>query len=684
MTWSGVGSIRGPQGSQGPTGSQGPAGSTGSTGPAGPNTIGTATDYGTLSDPAAGTAGFRTLGTGGQQAAAGNDARIAAAAARLTPTGTKTAAYTAAVNELAVGDDTAGSFTITLPSAAAAGAGAVVGVRKKLGSGNTITISRAGTDTIGGAAGTTVQLKLVDQTTILQSDGVSNWVPLYNWLGLPSLDSRYVNTSTLTAKGDLYAATASGTITRLPVGANGSVPVADSTQATGYLVRALTAAEVGAYTKMSASAVKTAAYTLVNGEIATCDASAGGFTVTLPAATNGVVVGVRKFDSSANVITIQRAGSDTIGGASLTSLTVKTLDQVIVLHAVGGLWLPLWDYIGLPALDARFLPIGDAKVTADQAANVASIRTLGTGALQATAGNDTRLSDERDSPASKANAANGWLKLDGSALVPQAQIPAIALTDMLGNVASQAAMLALTGQRGDWCYRTDLGTDWQLVAEPSTSLASWTEHHYPASPVSSVNGRVGAVTGLAEASALAGYQPVDSDLTTIAGLTATTDNFMVAASSAWASRTPAQAKASLAIAESDVANLTTDLAAKAPLASPTFTGTITGARSVMTPQAQSVTTTLAIDASTGDSHKITATGNPAMAAPTNGVDGQKLLVEVLASGGARTVTLNGSIVLTSNLSATLVIASGKVGILGLRYSALAGGVWVLLAATQTI
>jgi hypothetical protein len=42
-----------------------------------------------------------------------------------------------------------------------------------------------------------------------------------------------------------------------------------------------------------------------------------------------------------------------------------------------------------------------------------------------------------------------------------------------------------------------------------------------------------------------GFQPLDSDLTTIAGLTATTDNFMVAVASAWASRTPAQAAATL-------------------------------------------------------------------------------------------------------------------------------------------
>lgn len=72
---------------------------------------------------------------------------------------------------------------------------------------------------------------------------------------------------------------------------------------------------------------------------------------------------------------------------------------------------------------------------------------------------------------------------------------------------------------------------------------------------------------------LAAKQPLDSDLTTIAGLTPTTDNIIQSVAGAWASRTPAQVKTALAITEADVASLTTDLAAKAPLASPAFTGT---------------------------------------------------------------------------------------------------------------
>lgn len=81
--------------------------------------------------------------------------------------------------------------------------------------------------------------------------------------------------------------------------------------------------------------------------------------------------------------------------------------------------------------------------------------------------------------------------------IPQSQMPAVALVDYLGTVASQAAMLALTGQRGDWATRTDTGTTWQLVADDSTQLSSWQEHTYPASPVQSVAGRTGAV-GLAK------------------------------------------------------------------------------------------------------------------------------------------------------------------------------------------
>lgn len=60
----------------------------------------------------------------------------------------------------------------------------------------------------------------------------------------------------------------------------------------------------------------------------------------------------------------------------------------------------------------------------------------------------------------------------------------------------------------------------------------------------------GAITGTLSsqtdlAAALAGKQPLDTDLTTIAGLTPTTNNFLQSKSSAWASRTPTQVTADL-------------------------------------------------------------------------------------------------------------------------------------------
>lgn len=54
-------------------------------------------------------------------------------------------------------------------------------------------------------------------------------------------------------------------------------------------------------------------------------------------------------------------------------------------------------------------------------------------------------------------------------------------------------------------------------------------------------------------------QPLDGDLTTIASLTATTNNFMLATGGAWSSRNPGQAKAALGITTSDIASFSTDV-----------------------------------------------------------------------------------------------------------------------------
>jgi hypothetical protein len=88
---------------------------------------------------------------------------------------------------------------------------------------------------------------------------------------------------------------------------------------------------------------------------------------------------------------------------------------------------------------------------------------------------------------------SGVATLDSGGKLTSAQIPDIAVSDYLGAVADQAAMLALTGQRGDWCTRTDLGTNWIITGSDPTQIGSWTQLSYPTAPVISVNGEVGAV-----------------------------------------------------------------------------------------------------------------------------------------------------------------------------------------------
>lgn len=85
--------------------------------------------------------------------------------------------------------------------------------------------------------------------------------------------------------------------------------------------------------------------------------------------------------------------------------------------------------------------------------------------------------------------ANGLATLDAGAKLPANQLPALAITDTFV-VASQAAMLALTAERGDVAVRTDLQKSFILAAEPATTLANWQELLVP-------TGTAGTVTSVA-------------------------------------------------------------------------------------------------------------------------------------------------------------------------------------------
>lgn len=135
-------------------------------------------------------------------------------------------------------------------------------------------------------------------------------------------------------------------------------------------------------------------------------------------------------------------------------------------------------------------------------------------------------------------------------VVPSAQIPAIAITEFLGSVANQSAMLALSGQKGDWCIRTDLSMVYVITGTDPTLLSDWTGMAYPTAPVLSVNGQTGAVSlapsdlGLVIGTDVQAY---DADLAAIAALTPSNDDILQRKSGAWTNRTLAQLAADLGV-----------------------------------------------------------------------------------------------------------------------------------------
>ncbi len=106
--------------------------------------------------------------------------------------------------------------------------------------------------------------------------------------------------ATATTKGDLLAATASATLARLGVGTNNQVLTADSTQTTGIKWATATSTPVNVL-------AKSANFTAANNDFIVGTATAGGFTITLPAVASGAKVSVKKVDASANAITVAPA-----------------------------------------------------------------------------------------------------------------------------------------------------------------------------------------------------------------------------------------------------------------------------------------------------------------------------------------------------------------------------------------
>lgn len=93
---------------------------------------------------------------------------------------------------------------------------------------------------------------------------------------------------------------------------------------------------------------------------------------------------------------------------------------------------------------------------------------------------------------SQLGAANGVASLDANGLLPTAQLPPLAITDVFV-VANQAARLALTAEKGDVAIQTDTGLTYILSTNSPSTNADW-KILTAAGAVTSVNGQTGTVS----------------------------------------------------------------------------------------------------------------------------------------------------------------------------------------------
>lgn len=87
---------------------------------------------------------------------------------------------------------------------------------------------------------------------------------------------------------------------------------------------------------LTATAVKTAAYTAADGDLVIADATTLAFTVTLPAVAAGARVGVKRINPGTQAVTVARAGSALIDGD--TQVTLNAPWAAVTVTCNGADW----------------------------------------------------------------------------------------------------------------------------------------------------------------------------------------------------------------------------------------------------------------------------------------------------------------------------------------------------------
>lgn len=274
----------------------------------------------------------------------------------------------------------------------------------------------------------------------------------------------------------------------------------------------------------------------------------------------------------------------------------------------------------------------DARVTADQAAGTASIRTLGTGALQACAGSDSRLSDARTPLAHVHSGADISTGTVGYARLPVGTAAStVAAGDdsrITGAVPNTRTITAGTGLTG--------GGD--LTANRTLAVS------YGSAAGTAVQGNDARVTA-DQAAATASIRTLGTG--------------------------SLQAAAGNDSRFSDASALTTGTLGTARM--PNLLSTVR----TVAPSGG----TISIDANTsGNNVDSTLSGDTTLNVPTNGAAGQVIQGTVLASAAQRILTFHASYGRLTGIGATLTIPTGKIGRYSIRRTDLTGSAKWLVEA----